>query len=97
LDLKEITSVIINALNVVLVGKELDTVSEEDNKQLFGEGSEIDSLDLVSIIVQIEEAICEKEDRSITILDESSVISDDSPFRTVSTLANLVKEKLDAE
>lgn len=97
MDINEIKAVIIAALNEILEERGLDTVTDQDQTQLFGEGSLIDSLDLVTIVVQIEEAIREKVGRSVEIVDENSVISDDSPFRTVSTLANLVKEKLDAQ
>ncbi|MBL4613269.1 MAG: hypothetical protein JKY27_00115 [Magnetovibrio sp.] len=97
MELNEITAVIIRALNEILVERGLDTVKESDDPQLFGSGSVIDSLDLVSIVVQIEEAVRESEGRTAEIVDENSVISNDSPFRTVSTLSNLVKEKLDAK
>ena len=97
MELNEITAVIIRALNEILVERGLDTVKESDDPQLFGSGSVIDSLDLVSIVVQIEEAVRESEGRTVEIVDENSVISNDSPFRTVSTLSNLVKEKLDAK
>lgn len=96
MELQEITSVIVSSLNEILVEKGLNTVSVQDDTQLFGEGSIIDSLDLVTIIVQVEEAIRNNDDRTIEIVDENSVISDDSPFRTVSSLAKMVKEKLNA-
>ena len=85
MELNEITAVIIRALNEILVERGLDTVKESDDPQLFGSGSVIDSLDLVSIVVQIEEAVRESEGRTVEIVDENSVISNDSPFRTVST------------
>lgn len=74
----------------------LDAADEHDDVQLFGEGSAIDSLDLVTIVVQTEEAIRERTGNSIEIVDENSVISDESPFRSVSTLTNMIKDKLDA-
>lgn len=85
------------ALNEILTERGLEAVSEQDDTQLFGSGSVIDSLDLVTIVVKIEEAIREKDSITVEVVDDTSVISDDSPFRTVNTLANLVKEKLDAQ
>lgn len=96
MELEQISSVIVGALNQILEERGADPVAEGDDVQLFGEGSIIDSLDLVAIVVQIEEAVRENEGRSVEIVDENSVIGEDSPFRTVSTLANLVKERLDA-
>lgn len=97
MELEQITTVIIGALNEILTERGEEPVSEHDDAQLFGSGSVIDSLDLVTIVVHIEEAIRENDGRSVEIVDENSVISDDSPFRTVSTMAKLVKDKLDAE
>lgn len=96
MDIEEIKAIIVTALNEILSERGLEAVVDQDHTQLFGEGSLIDSLDLVTIVVQIEEAIREKVGRTVEIVDENSVISDDSPFRTITTLANLVKEKLDA-
>jgi acyl carrier protein len=94
---QEITSSIVEALNEILTERGIDTITERDNMQLFGEGSAIDSLDLVTIVVQVEEAIRENTGNTIEVVDENSVISDVSPFRTVSTLAAMIKEKLDAQ
>lgn len=96
MQIDEIKSVILAALNEILTERGLEAVGDKDGTQLFGEGSVIDSLDLVTIIVQIEEAIREKDGRSIEVVDENSVINIDSPFRTVDSLAKMVKEKLDA-
>ena len=93
--IEDITSLILSALEEVLRDKGIDT-KVDSGFQLFGTGSVIDSLDLVSIVVRLEEGIHDSTGRSIEIVDENSVVSDDSPFRTVATMAQLVKSKLDA-
>lgn len=57
---------------------------------LFGRTSRLDSLGLVNLIVAIEEAIQEKFATAISIADERALSQQDSPFRTVETLANYI-------
>ena len=91
----EIESLIMAAVAEVLRDKGIDAAVGPDF-QLFGTGSAIDSLDLVGIVVQLEEGIVVQTGRTIEIVDENSVVNDDSPFRTVSTLAKLTQQKLEA-
>lgn len=57
---------------------------------LFGRRSRLDSLGLVNLIVAIEEGIQDKFATSISIADERALSQQDSPFRTVETLANYI-------
>ncbi len=75
--------------------KGIDEAVREDTI-IFGSGSSIDSLDLVNIIVRLEEEIKEKTGKSITVVDEQSLITGDSPFRSVGTLSKLVTERIRA-
>jgi D-alanine--poly(phosphoribitol) ligase subunit 2 len=97
LNQQEIKSIIVAALNEVLLEHGTEAVDAHDDAHLFGEGSLIDSLDLVTIVVQIEETIQERTGITIEVVDENSVIGGNSPFRTVGTLASMIKDKLDAE
>jgi len=91
----EITAVIITALADVLKDKGIEAATGPDF-QLFGSGSVIDSLDLVAIIVRMEEAITTSTGKTVEIVDENSMVGDDSPFRTVASLAVMAKVKIDA-
>ena len=90
----EIISAIVAALEDVLRDKGIRPEMGPDF-HLFGSGSVIDSLDLVAIVVRLEEVIRERTSQSVEIVDENSVITEDSPFRTVATLARYVKAKLE--
>lgn len=96
MQIEKIQSLIIEALQEVLRDKGIADMTTGPGFKLFGTGCSIDSLDLVGIIVHIEREIFETTGSTIEVIDETSVVSDDSPFRTVASLAELVKGKLDA-
>jgi len=55
---------------------------------LFGDGSRLDSLGLVGLIVSTEQKIDEKFGVAVTLADEKAMSMKNSPFRTVQTLAD---------
>jgi acyl carrier protein len=61
---------------------------------LFGEGSELDSLSLVSVIVDLETLVSDKFGRAISLTDDKAMSRDPVPFVDVSTLKNYVLELL---
>ena len=79
----------------------IDTDNEEivfnENSVIYGDNSPLDSLALVSLIVAVEQNIEDKFEISITLADERAMSLGNSPFRTVSSLADyieaLLKEK----
>ena len=64
---------------------------------LFGREGNLDSLELVNLVVTIEQNIEDIFDLSITIADERAMSQQYSPFRTIGSLADyiemLLKEK----
>jgi D-alanine--poly(phosphoribitol) ligase subunit 2 len=57
---------------------------------LFGEEGSLDSLALVNLIVAVEERIEEDFDTTISLADERALSQTESPFRTISTLADYI-------
>jgi D-alanine--poly(phosphoribitol) ligase subunit 2 len=53
---------------------------------LVGQGSQLDSLGLVNLIVMIEDAIDDDLGFAITLADEKAMSQKESPFKTVETL-----------
>ena len=64
--------------------------------KLFGDGGALDSLALVSVITDIEEAVEEEFEKQITIADEKAMSLKRSPFSTVGTLTDYVESLLAA-
>ena len=56
---------------------------------LFGRGSSLDSLGLVSLIVDVEQ-LFEEHGVVLTLADDKAMSQKTSPFRTVGTLADYI-------
>jgi acyl carrier protein len=61
---------------------------------LFGAGAALDSLGLVNLIVAVEERIETGTGKGIRLVSEKAMSRRQSPFRTVSTLAEYIDELL---
>jgi acyl carrier protein len=65
-----------------------------EETRLFGGNSVFDSMALVSLIVQIEEALEEKIGESLILADEKAMSRRTSPFSNISSLSEYVFEIL---
>jgi len=72
----------------VRVAKSLDA-------PLYGPGGNLESIDLVNLIIEVEDQIRNTFGVSITIADDRAVSAQNSPFLTVDTLANYVSGLID--
>ncbi|MCG5247845.1 hypothetical protein [Methylorubrum extorquens] len=61
---------------------------------LFGGESTIDSLSLVSVIVDVETALSTKFDRAVALTDDRAMSREPSPFTSARTLSDYVVELL---
>ncbi len=59
---------------------------------LFGVGGELDSLALVSLIVDIEARVLDETGVAVVLADERAMSSRSSPFRTLGTLSAWLQE-----
>ena len=90
-----LTDLIVTELKVIATENDLEISNIDSDTILFGVNSVVDSLDLVSLIVKVEEHIFDKTEKEIQIIDEDSVISDGkTPFKNAITLANVIVNKL---
>ena len=91
-DVQEVIEEVIRAYNEetdkpVDLSKGADTV-------LFGAGGAMDSLALVTTVVDIEQAVEDEYGKSITLASPKAMSQKHSPFRTVGSLTAYVKELL---
>lgn len=63
---------------------------------LFGENSVLDSLSLVSVIVDLETLVSDEFGTSISLTDDRAMSCDPVPFSNVETLKNYLLELLKA-
>lgn len=95
---EEVSALVINCVKDFQ--QELDyeiNLDQGEETKLFGSGAELDSMSLVSLIVNIEEAIEEEWGISITLADEKAMSRRISPFGRISYLVDYICELLNAE
>ena len=97
IDKKSIVENIIREVSNIIHTDNEEIVFNE-NSVIYGDNSPLDSLALVSLIVAVEQNIEDEFGISITLADERAMSQENSPFRSVRSLADYVetilKEKL---
>ena len=83
----------VHDLNDELGYPELERVSEETGLQDGEQG--IDSLSLVSLIVEIEGLVGNEFGREVVLADEKAMSRRNSPYRNVRALVDFIMEQLD--
>ena len=89
--MENISTLIIDALketeSEVFSNADLDT-------EIFGGKGTLDSLGLVTFLINLEQKIEDEFGKNITIADEKAMSAKNSPFRTVTTLELFLTNKL---
>lgn len=67
-------------------------LSERENIKLFGGDGLLDSIGLVSFIVEVEERLEDEFDVSVVLADEKAMSRRTSPFARISYLADYILE-----
>ena len=62
--------------------------------RLFGPNGVLDSLGLVSVLVEIEQKIADSGMGPVSLMDDRAMSQKSSPFRTVSSLAEYLERQL---
>jgi len=85
---------------LAIVFRALETLNEEldpedrvpvgPDTRLFGSDAVIDSLSLVSVIVDVEQAVAEELGVSVSLTDDRAINQEVSPFTTPETLADYI-------
>lgn len=91
-ELKALISQTIEEYNEILTDKKLNY--QDDKALIFGGGGPLDSLELVALIVEIEEAIERETGKVIILADEKAVSRRLSPFARIDLLVDYTFEVL---
>lgn len=67
-------------------------LTEKENVKLFGGDGLLDSIGLVSYVVEVEEKLGDEYDISVILADEKAMSRRTSPFARVSYLADYILE-----
>lgn len=80
------------------LNEELDAerrVALSPHTRLFGPEATLDSLSLVSVIVDVETAVQDKFARPVSLTDDKAMSQEVSPFSDVNALADYILSQLD--
>lgn len=90
---EQILEVVLNNLKSLIETFPKDQQFEvSENTILFGNGSSIDSLSLVSVIVDLESIFSDEYNFDISLTDDRAMTREVSPFDTVKSLADYIFE-----
>ena len=93
----EIQIKIIKFLEEFLKEELEDTIELSMDSKLFGGGGPLDSMALVSLIVDLEEFIEDEYGKTITLANEKAMSRRTSPFSRVQNLIDYIKEQLNSD
>lgn len=85
----EIIDIVFNSIEEINLQNGTN-IPKDINAKLFGKDSDLDSLGLVNLIVNVEEAINDKYDTNLSLADEKAMSQKRSPFHTVETLSDYI-------
>jgi acyl carrier protein len=93
-----ILSLVIDGLRDVLTMSDRPIPAELDaTTSLIGKQAVLDSLALVTLIVDLEQRIEEEYDVALTLADDRAMSQKHSPFRTVGSLSGYIETLLSEE
>lgn len=84
----EILLIVENAVKELL---DNNSVPIDKNTVLLGNGAVLDSMGLVNLIVDLESTLADKE-YEVSLTSEKAMSQRNSPFRTIETLTEYIKE-----
>ncbi len=91
----EVREVVVEAIQNANLARESDQqLSTDAEAVLFGRGSPLDSLGLVALLIDIEEALAGRG-TFVTLTSERAMSRSRNPFRTVSSLATYISGLVD--
>ncbi|HAY99634.1 MAG TPA: hypothetical protein DCY38_02450 [Opitutae bacterium] len=94
-DRHAIEALILDAVRLLAEDFELNALkSPTTHSPLYGEGGALDSMALVNLIADVEDALTEKFGVSVTLADEKAMSARHSPYRSVAALVDAVIERM---
>ena len=85
---QELIQLLIESVNDYFKEQSIDSEVNE-SPPLFGSSSQLDSMGLVHVIVDIESRLRE-HNVNVSLISEQAMSQRNSPFRTISTLADFI-------
>ena len=94
-DRTAIDALIIESVQTLAEDFELDALKSPNiNTALYGASGALDSMALVNLIADIEDALADRFDINIALADEKAMSAQNSPYRDVRSLTDAVLERM---
>ena len=95
--LQPIQDLLLKSVRTLAEDFEIDALLDAGpDSALYGGDGPLDSMALVNLIADVEDAVSDQFGRSITLADERAMSARHSPFRDVASLTNAIQERLQA-
>jgi hypothetical protein len=95
MSIEVIKQVILGALEAINQERsEVDRFASTEDTALFGSGGVLDSLELVSLIVDVETAVADVTGKQISLTDDRAMNQPKYPFGSVSLLTCYIEKLL---
>ncbi len=94
---EEVEALVIESVQLLAEDFDLTALQQpRAESALYGNQGVLDSMALVNLIADVEDAVSEKFGVAIALADEKAMSARNSPFLTVKTLAQAVLERIEA-
>ena len=91
MDKQDIVALVLEATQeLVSTMPEPPAVSLSEDTMLFGDEGFLDSMYLVTLVIDVEQKLQEQLELNLTLADQRAMSQEHSPFQTVGTLADYV-------
>ena len=94
MDRQDLVQQIIHAVQDFLMPDDTESVTVSEETRLLGANGVLDSLGLVSLVLDLEQQINDTLGTTIALADERAMSQTRSPFRSVSSLADYIETLL---
>lgn len=94
MDRQDLVQQIIQAVQDFLMPDDTESVAVSEETRLLGANGVLDSLGLVSLVLDLEQQINDTLGTTIALADERAMSQTRSPFRSVSSLADYIETLL---
>ena len=94
---KEVEVLVIESVRLLAEDFDLVTLKQPSAESaLYGNDGVLDSMGLVNLLADVEDAVSEQFGAAIALADEKAMSARNSPFLTIKTLAQAVLERIEA-
>jgi acyl carrier protein len=93
----QILDIVISSLEEVSSSNSNPPASTDENTRLIGQSAILDSMGLVSLIVDVEQIIDQDFGITLILADERAMSQKHSPFRSVQSLADYIVQLIEEQ